>query len=142
MIYRFAETDEEILACYPVMAELRPHIVQEKFVPQVRRQQKHSYCLAYLEDEGAIQAVVGFRIAESLAWGKYLYVDDLVSRAPRRSHGYGRELFNWVVEFAKSEGCEALHLDSGVQNFAAHRFYLGNKMIISSHHFRLSLVGG
>jgi GNAT superfamily N-acetyltransferase len=142
MRYRFAETDEEILACYPVMAELRPHIMKQDFVHQVRRQQKSGYCLAYLEDGEDIQAVVGFRIAESLAWGRYLYVDDLVSRPPIRSRGYGQELFTWVVEIAKSKGCEALHLDSGVQNFAAHRFYLRNKMIIASHHFRLSLVGG
>jgi GNAT superfamily N-acetyltransferase len=142
MYYRFAETDGEILACYPVMAELRPHIVKQEFVTQVRRQQKNGYCLACLAEGEEIQAVVGFRISESLAWGRYLYVDDLVSRAPIRSQGYGHELFKWVVEFAKSEGCEALHLDSGVQNFAAHRFYLRNKMSISSHHFRLSLVGG
>ena len=142
MHYRFAETDEEILACYPVMAELRPHILKQEFVTQVRRQQKNGYCLACLEDGEEIQAVIGFRISESLARGRYLYVDDLVSRAPIRSRGYGQELFKWVVEFAKSEGCEALHLDSGVQKFAAHRFYLRNKMIISSHHFRLSLVGG
>ena len=142
MLCRFAETDEEILACYPVMAELRPHIVKQEFVTQVKRQQKYGYCLAYLEDGEDIQAVVGFRIAESLAWGRYLYVDDLVSRAPIRSQGYGQELFKWVVEVAKREGCEALHLDSGVQNLAAHRFYLRNKMIIASHHFRFSLLGG
>jgi len=142
MRYRFAETDEEILAFYPVMSELRQHLVKQEFVSQVRRLQQHGYCLAYLEDGGDIQAVVGFRIAESLAWGRYLYVDDLVSRALIRSQGYGQELFKWVVAFAKSDGCEALHLDSGVQNFAAHRFYLRNNMIISSHHFRLSLAGG
>ena len=142
MRYRFAETDEEILACYPVMSELRQHLVKQEFVSRVRWQQQHGYCLAYLEEGEEIQAVVGFRIAESLAWGRYLYVDDLVSRAPIRSRGYGQELFEWVVAFAKSEGCEALHLDSGVQNFAAHRFYLRNNMIISSHHFRLSLAGG
>ena len=141
MRYRFAATDEEILACYPVMAELRPHLVKQEFVTRVRRQQQHGYYLAYLEEGEDTQAVVGFRIAESLAWGRYLYVDDLVSRAPIRSRGYGQELFEWVVAFAKSEGCEALHLDSGVQNFAAHRFYLRNNMIISSHHFRLSLAG-
>jgi hypothetical protein len=73
MHYRFAETDEEILACYPVMAELRPHLLKQEFVTQVRRQQKNGYGLACLEDGEEIQAVVGFRIAESLAWGRYLY---------------------------------------------------------------------
>ena len=69
-------------------------------------------------------------------------MEDLVSRAPIRSQGYGQALFMWVVEFAKRAGCQTLHLDSGVQNFAAHRFYLRNKMNIASHHFKLSLVGG
>jgi len=54
MHYRFVETDEEILACYPVMAELRPHILKQEFVNQVRRQQKNGYCLAYLENEEGI----------------------------------------------------------------------------------------
>jgi hypothetical protein len=35
---------------------------------------------------------------------------------------------------------EALHLDSEVQNFAVHRFYVRNRMIIASHHVKLSLV--
>jgi hypothetical protein len=36
--------------CYPVMAELRPHLVKQAFVSQVRRQQQHGYYLAYLEE--------------------------------------------------------------------------------------------
>jgi len=32
-----------------------------------------------------------------------------------------------------------LHLDSGVQRFSAHRFYLSKRMEISSHHFSLKL---
>ena len=142
MRHRLAETDEEILACYPVMVELRPHIVKQEFVAQVRRQQQNGYCLAYLEEGQVIQAVVGFRMAESLAWGKYCYVDDLIARTAIRSQGYGQELFEWVVEFATREGCVALHLDSGVRNFTAHRFYLRNRMSTAIHHFRLSLVDG
>ncbi len=142
MICRVAETDEEILACCPIMVELRPHIVKQEFVTHVRRQQQNGYCLAYVDEGDDIQAVLGFRLGESLAWGKYLYVDDLVARVPRRSQGYGQALFTWVGALAKRAGCAAVHLDSGVQNFGAHRFYLRNKMIIASHHFRLSLVDG
>jgi hypothetical protein len=29
-------TDEEVLACYDVMAELRPHLARDAFVPTVR----------------------------------------------------------------------------------------------------------
>ena len=70
MRYRLAETDEEILACYSVMAELRLHLVKHAFVTQVRRQQQHGYCLAYLEDGEDIQAVVGFLYGRILRLGE------------------------------------------------------------------------
>jgi GNAT superfamily N-acetyltransferase len=96
------------------------------------------YKLAYVWD-GEVKAVAGFRISECLAWGKFLYVDDLVSKSSDRSKGYGGALFDWLVKHAKENGCAAFHLDSGVQRFAAHRFYLNKRMIIEAHHFALNL---
>jgi GNAT superfamily N-acetyltransferase len=94
-----------------------------------------------LADDGKVVAVAGYRIAHNLAWGKFLYVDDLVSDASRRSAGHGRRLMDWLIETAEREGCDELHLDSGVQRFGAHRFYLRYGMDITSHHFRLTLHG-
>jgi GNAT superfamily N-acetyltransferase len=134
-----ATEDEEILACYAVMAELRPHVQPVEFLPRVRRQMEiANYHLAFLID-GEVKAVAGFRISECLAWGKFLYVDDLVSKSGERSKGYGGALFDWLVEHAKAEGCDQFHLDSGVHRFAAHRFYLLKRMIIDCHHFGLKL---
>ncbi|HJR06901.1 MAG TPA: GNAT family N-acetyltransferase [Pyrinomonadaceae bacterium] len=134
-----ATEDEEILACYAVMAELRPHIKPNEFLPRVRRQMEvANYHLACLID-GEVKAVAGFRISECLAWGKFLYVDDLVSKSDDRSKGYGGALFDWLVEHAKAQGCDQFHLDSGVHRFAAHRFYLIKRMIIDCHHFALKL---
>ena len=69
----------------------------------------------------------------------FCYVDDLVTDESERSLGYGGALFDWLVAEARAEGCGKLELDSGVQRFAAHRFYLTKRMIISSHHFSLEL---
>jgi GNAT superfamily N-acetyltransferase len=134
-----AEEDDEIRSCYTVMAELRPHVQPEEFLLRVRRQiEVAGYNLAYLTD-GEVKAVAGFRISECLAWGKFLYVDDLVSKSGDRSKGYGGDLFDWLVRYAKEEGCDQFHLDSGVQRFAAHRFYLNKRMAIECHHFGLKL---
>jgi hypothetical protein len=98
---------QEISDCFPVMSELRPHLSLVEFITQVRRQQEQChYQLGYLQADGSIEAVAGFRLSESLAWGKFLYVDDLVTRAVRvafalrnrRSNGYGSILFNWLLE--------------------------------------------
>lgn len=134
-----ARTDHEILSCYPVMAELRPHVRLDEFLARVRRQSEgEGYRLAFLTD-GEVKAVAGFRITEGLAWGKFLYLDDLVTKSADRSKGYGGELFDWLVEYARAEGCEEFHLNSRVQRLDAHRFYLNKKMFIECHHFALRL---
>ena len=132
--------DDEIRSCYAVMSELRPHVAPEDFLPRVRRQMEVAgYKLAYLSD-GEVKAAAGFRISECLAWGRFMYVDDLVSKDGERSKGYGGQLFDWLVEYARGEGCDQFHLDSGVQRFAAHRFYLAKRMSIDAHHFGLRLT--
>lgn len=141
MNIRTADTDADIQRCHPVMAELRPHIPESDFVARVRRQQQESgYRLVFREDASRVQAVAGFRIAEFLAWGRILYVDDLVTAEAARSHGHGEALFAWLVAHARAAGCAQLHLDSGVQRFGAHRFYLRQRMDITSHHFALKLA--
>ena len=39
-------------------------------------------------------------------------------------------LVDWLVEYARAEGCDELHLNSRVQRFDAHRFYLNKRMSI------------
>lgn len=134
-----ATEDQEIQSCYPVMAELRPHVEPDEFLSRVKRQAEIAdYKLAYYLDED-VKAVAGFRISECLAWGKFLYVDDLVSKSAERSKGYGGELLDWLIAYARKEGCDQFHLDSAVHRFGAHRFYLNKRMFIEGHHFGLKL---
>jgi GNAT superfamily N-acetyltransferase len=135
-----ATSTQAITDCFPVITELRPHLELTDFVAQVQRQQQQfNYQLVYLQVDETIQTVAGFRVSESLAWGKFLYVDDLVSKSGDRSKGYGNQLFNWLIDYARTENCQQLTLDSGVQRFAAHRFYLHQRMEITSHHFTIKL---
>lgn len=129
-----AQTDEEIQNCYAVMAELRPHISFEDFLPRVRRlSEKFDFQMAYLTDAEAVKAVAGFRIAEWLAGGKYLEIEDLATKSGERSKGYGGALFDWLVEHAREKNCDQLRLVSNVKRFDAHRFYLKRQMIIEAH---------
>ena len=135
MNIQLATTDSEIAASFPVMQQLRPHITGEEFLPRVREQQQSGYQLASIEDEGEIVAVAGFRLGHNLAWGRFLYVDDLVTLPQQRSKGYGKTLLTWLRGYATEQGCTQLHLDSGVQREEAHRFYLREGMDKASYHF-------
>src|ERR1700732_792680 len=116
-----ASTPEAIRRCHPVMRELRTHLHNaERFVERVQRQQKGGYLLAFLESEGEVRAVAGYRYLESLFSGKFLYVDDLVTRAADRSLGFGGQLFDWLVEPARGPGGGEVELGLGVQRFGGY----------------------
>ena len=136
-----AASDDEIRACHPVLAQLRPGVEPARLLALARIQEREGYRLLALNENGVVAAVAGFRIAHNLAWGRYLYVDDLVTDGARRSRGHGRRLMDWLIDHATREKCDELHLDSGVQRLGAHRFYLRLGMDITSHHFRVRLGG-
>ena len=135
MEIRIATTDPERAGCFPVMRELRPHLDEAGFVDRVRRQEQGGYRLAFVAARPGVVAVAGFRVGENLAWGRFLYVDDLVTASRHRSRGYGAALLAWLRERAAAEGCAQLHLDSGLQREAAHRFYAREGLQKTSFHF-------
>lgn len=54
---------------------------------------------------------------------KTLYIDDLCVDEKARGRGIGRELYNYVVEFAKENGCYNLTLNVWADNTSALGFY-------------------
>lgn len=138
-IIQIAATRAEISACYTVMAQLRPQYALDEFLTQVQRQMQDGYRLASLSGDGVVQAVAGFRLLENLAWGRFLYVDDLITHQASRSQGHGKSLLTWLTEHARRQGCAQLHLDSGVQRKDAHRFYLREGMVNTGFHFMTKL---
>lgn len=134
-----ATTDIDIRRCFPVMVNLRPHLLEIEFVRRIRLQESYGYRLAYVEHDGIVCAVAGFRVSENLASGRFMYVDDLVTREGDRGQGYGKALIEWLVELARAEQCDQFQLDSGVHRFAAHRFYMNRGLSIKSYHFSMGL---
>ena len=133
-------TESDVARSFAVMRELRPHFTNcDGFVQQVMRQMKSGYRLVAAERDGQIVALGGFRTFERLSWGRMMYVDDLVTAAASLGTGAGSALMDWMVAVARAEGCDEFHLDSGVQRYGAHRFYLHKGMDITCHHFAMKL---
>lgn len=139
MEIRFARSEFEIAQCFPVMVQLRPHLDPAEFVSRVQRQQQVGYQLVYLDVDEAVRAVVGFRMLETLAHGKILYVDDLVTDVVVHGKGYATTLMTWLMGYGKSHHCRSLQLDSGIQRSPAHRFYFGRGFSIMAFRFAQSL---
>jgi GNAT superfamily N-acetyltransferase len=134
------ESEAGVRACHPVLAALRPDYDVEALVAQVARQRLAGYRLAAgRAADGTILVVAGFVVTEKLAWGRHLYVDDLVTAPAARSRGAGAAMLRWLADFARDDGCRALHLDSGVQRTDAHRFYEREGLAAMSLHFATEL---
>ncbi len=141
VIVKIAQSDDEILACFCVMKELRPNIEEKTFLADIRLMKSEGYVLCYLEIEGEVVSVGGFRICINLAAeGKALYVYDLITAEKQRSKGHGETLLNGIIAYAKNENCKCVHLDSNVVRHKAHKFYLKNGFDIVAHHFLCKLL--
>ena len=136
---RIAASPAEIDRCFAVMHQLRPLLAADEFVGCVQAQQAEGYQLAFLEDEGKVVSVAGFRIQNMLSSGKTLYVDDLVTDTAVRSQGHGEAMIRWLIALAREAGCRSFDLDSGTHRQDAHAFYLRNRLRITSFHFHLAL---
>ena len=108
-----ATTPEEINRCFLVMSQLRPALIAAEFVSRIQVQQAEGYQLAFLENDGVVVSVAGFRMRNVLASGKTLYVDDLVTDGAARSQGHGEAMLQWLIGLAREAGCDTFSLDSG-----------------------------
>jgi GNAT superfamily N-acetyltransferase len=124
---------------YEAMRELRPNIETEaEFIARVNDVQRPAgYRLVASFDDGdrAAAAAAGFHIGDMLAWGHFLYVEDLVTREATRRGGHATGLLDWIRGEAERNGCDSLQLDSGSQRHDAHRLYLACGYRITGHHF-------
>ena len=132
-----AGSDENINSCFPVFKELRPNLLHETFLLQVRRQECQSYKILTLRQEGIIKSVAGFRFCEFLAWGNVLYIDDLAKLQNAKGNGFAGILLNWLIEHAKKSGSAGVHLDKGYSRHAAHRLYLNKGFQFNCHHLAI-----
>jgi len=138
MEVKLANSHSDLYGIAEVLQQLRTQFPVAYIKTQITEQMKEDYQIAYIEESGEVICVAGFRFGQKLAWGKHIYIDDLITNEHTRSKSAGATMLKWLKEHAKSNGCQQLHIDSGVQRYMAHKFYLREGFIIASHHFSMS----
>lgn len=132
-----ATTTEDLIKCFEVMKELRPHHNPDSFLAAMKQMKNEHYHLLYIEDNGKVVCTAGFRFTTTLYDGPIIDFDDFVTIAEARNKGYAGYLFDHLITISKERHIKAIHLNSNHQRFDAHRFYLNKKMKIIAHHFRI-----
>lgn len=136
IVVRHVHTDEALAVCFPVMWELRPSLKDpEDFIARVHRLENERYkILAAWRDDTPL-ALAGYRLQENLIYGRFLYVDDLVTTQAVRGQDLGARLLTDLGDIAVREGCGKLVLDTGLSNALAQRFYFRQGMLTRAMRF-------
>lgn len=130
------ETDQDYAACFSVMRELRPHLTDvATFAAQARRQAAQDYRLLAIWQGDQVKGLAGYRLQENLLYGRFLYVDDLVTAADARRFGLGGKLLDALREEAFSLGCVYFVLDTALENAMGQRFYYRQGLLARGMHF-------
>lgn len=134
------EDEQDYLACFEVMRELRPHLADAAtFAAQARRQAGQGYRLLAAWQDGQVKGLAGYRLQENLLYGRFLYVDDLVAASDTRRLGVGGRLIDALREEARQQGCAHFVLDTGMGNALGQRFYFRQGLLARGMHFSQSL---
>ena len=81
------------------LLELRPRLeTVDRMTSQIDAQRSDGYRIVASFEDGDedAAAVAGFRIVHNLAWGRFVYVDDLVTREALRGRGHADAVMEWV----------------------------------------------
>jgi ribosomal protein S18 acetylase RimI-like enzyme len=121
---RHAGTREELAACFPVIAALRPFLRSEtEWCDRAVVQAEAGYRVLAAWDGDRVLAVAGYRILENLIHGRFLYVDDLVTAEAQRGRRLGAALLQELSAIGRQRDCRRLVLDTAAANTKARRFY-------------------
>ena len=133
---RHAETEQELIACHPLMRELRPLLqTPQVFLERVRVQRTQGWRLVAQWQGTVPVALAGYRVMDNLVHGHFIYVDDLVTAGPARGNGVGERLLAEIECIARAEGCDKLVLDTALANSLAQRFYFRCGLLSTGLHF-------
>jgi len=130
-------TETDIIKCRSAIQALRPSLTDELYFEAVQKTLADNRQIIFVETDGQAAAVAVFETGYNLFRGKYIYIDDLSTLPEHRGHGYAGILLDWIIDFAKKENYDQIHLDSGVNpnRTDAHRLYLNKRFQITSMHF-------
>lgn len=136
-----ATTPDDILKCRRAIQALRPKLTDDLYEAAVRQTLADNRMMVFVEENNEAAAVAVFEYGYNLFRGRYVYIDDLSTLPEYRGRGYAGQLVDWISEYARREGYEEVHLDSGVNEARtdAHRLYLNKRFKVTSLHFALKL---
>lgn len=137
--YKFIDK-ENIAVILPLMRLINTttpdKVLEERVIEMAHQNYK---CLGVYDGDKLI-GICGLWFMTRHYCGKSMEPDHVIVAEEYKNKGLGNQLFEWLFEYAKSQGYEASELNSYVENTRSHKFYYNLGYEIKGFHFVKKLV--
>jgi len=125
----------------PLVHELMGHTVDNSLLKQRYSEmfQQNYECFGIYDDENLI-GVFGLWFMTRHYAGKSCEQDHVYILPENRNGGLGKKVFEWIFNYAISKGCETFELNSYVNNYPSHKFYMNLGYDIKGYHFETFVI--
>lgn len=133
----FKTIDEEFIdSIIPLVQKLNNnqvsnHLLRQRFVEMFSQ----NYECAGLFNNDVLIGVCGLWFCTRHYSGKSVEVDHVFIDENYRGQRLGKQFFEWIYNYVKNKGYEAVELNAYVSNHGSHKFYLNEGFQILGYHF-------
>ncbi len=106
-------------------------VLKQRFAEMVTQ----NYECAGIFDGEKLIGVSGMWFSTRHYSGKSVEVDHVYIDDNYRGKGLGKQFFEWIYNYVKQKGYEAVELNTYVQNYPSHKFYYNEGFEILGYHF-------
>lgn len=137
MVFLFKIIDKnDILSVIPLIQKLNGNkdsdvVLRERFSEMVTQ----NYECAVIYDDEKLIGVCGLWYCTRHYSGKSVEPDHVFIDEKYRGKGLGKQFFEWIYNYVKAKGFEAMELNTYVSNSASHKFYFNEGFKILGYHF-------
>ncbi len=100
---------------------------------------EYNYHCAGVYDGNKLIGICGLWILVKHYVGKHIEPDNVIIDQRYRNKGIGELMMQWVTDYAKTIGCEALELNCYVQNSSGLKFWMNKGYKVLGFHLQKKL---
>ncbi|WP_299552668.1 GNAT family N-acetyltransferase [Seonamhaeicola sp.] len=127
---------EKINSVVPLVYELNEGKISENILKQRFSEMiTQNYECAVIYDGDKLIGVSGLWFCTRHYSGRSVEPDHVYIDKDYRGKGLGKQFFNWIYNYVKEKGYEAVELNTYVSNAPSHKFYFNEDFKILGYHF-------
>ena len=126
----------EILIIVPLLQKLGNHSVSETLLKErlLEMATQNHECIG-IYDEEILIGTCGMWFQTRHYAGKSVEVDHVFIEETHRNRGIGKQLMQFVYNYAEKKKCNWVELNTYVHNFPSHKFYYNEGFVAKGYHF-------